>query len=579
MNLAWSVLVLALVGTDDPQPSKPQSPILPPAIAIGGPEAPCQGCKKAATPAASAKTSLSCPKTSILDSVLRVQLPVLTKPKTTNDPVAAETWPMTLQQATRIGLDNSEIIRVVSFSAQDIPIGGFEPAPLKKDTPRLGQPDGLPGASKSNNPSIVIARINTNASNCRFKAEVMAHVRSVEQQYWNLAQAHVQLWSADRAVSMAQEVLDREQAELLVGRGTVADVAEAAQRLEQLGLDLVTRTSDVITTERQLRNILGLPAADNRRIIPVTPANEHLVTFDWDSCVREMMRQQPDVVQQKLQVRVAELQLLIARNAERARLNVNPLSPLDASGAELDTVDEIMMTAFQKVIEPIIGQERPLIDLDLHPENDENCKDTGDGTICPMPSGVSVPTDSDTLPAQAVLLRSRAYLQQVVHQTTHSLARFFLEIDANYKQYMKAGRLKVAATQRLDAQRAYYEEGRITIDRFLDAVSQYATAVATEAQFLATYNISLAALAEAKGTLLADRGIVVANGPLPANAKSPLTAHAKTDDQTKQASFEPAKSDATISKPKTWNFSFSIGWDKPLQVKGTISVDEPAGAR
>ena len=109
-------------------------------------------------------------------------------------------------------------------------------------------------------------------------------------------------------------------------------------------------------------------------------------------------------------------------------------------------------------------------------------------------------------------------LQQVVHQTTHSLARFFLEIDANYKQFKTASRLRAAAAQRLDAQRAYYEEGRITIDRFLDAVSQYATAVATEAQYKTTYNISIVALEEAKGTLLAYDNIAVAEGPHPRKA-------------------------------------------------------------
>ncbi len=45
-----------------------------------------------------------------------------------------------------------------------------------------------------------------------------------------------------------------------------------SQRLEQFNLDLVTKTSDVITTERQLRNLIGLPPADNRRIVPVTPS-------------------------------------------------------------------------------------------------------------------------------------------------------------------------------------------------------------------------------------------------------------------------------------------------------------------
>ena len=134
-----------------------------------------------------------------------------------------------------------------------------------------------------------------------------------------------------------------------------------------------------------------------------------------------------------------------------------------------------------------------------------------------MPLGMRSPL-ANTRNAQYVLLRQRAYLQQIVHQTTHSLARFFLEVDANYKQFKTASRLRAAAAQRLEAQRAYYEEGRITIDRFLDAVSQYAQAVAQEAQFKTTYNISIVALEEAKGTLLAYNNIAVAEGPHPRKA-------------------------------------------------------------
>src|SRR5208282_3857859 len=55
-------------------------------------------------------------------------------------------------------------------------------------------------------------------------------------------------------------------------------------------------------------------------------------------------------------------------------------------------------------------------------------------------------------------------------------------------------------------------------DRFLDAVSQYASAVAQEAQYKMTYNISIVALEEAKGTLLAYNNIAVAEGPHPRKA-------------------------------------------------------------
>ena len=183
-------------------------------------------------------------------------LPKVTKPRAIQDPEAGEAWPMTLQTAIQIGLDNSEVVRVIAFGAQGIPIGGFEPTPLNAGS-AVPTSDGKPAP-------IVIARLNADADPFRFKAEVMAPCRSVEQQYWALAQAHVQAWAADNAVNLSKEIFKKEQADLHMCRGSVADVAEAAQRLEQFELDLVTRKSDVITSERQLRNILGLPPADNR---------------------------------------------------------------------------------------------------------------------------------------------------------------------------------------------------------------------------------------------------------------------------------------------------------------------------
>src|SRR5262249_32433893 len=334
---------------------------------------------------------------------------------------------------------------------------------------------------------------NADAAVWRFKAEVMAEVRSIEQQYWNLAQAHVQLWAADRAVSLAQEILNREQAELQVGKGTVADVAEARQRLEQFSLDLVTRTSDLITTERQLRNLLGLPPADNRRIIPVTPPTEARLEPDWDSSLAQMLTFYPDIVRQQIAVRVAELQLVIARNQLLPQLNLNLLYQLNGLGSQLDSAEAVMTGATIKALDPLVAARERAAGLLSNPGFYNNFHTWQVGFNFQMPLGMRSPL-ANTRNAQYVLLRQRAYLQQLVHQTTHSLARFFLEVDANYKQFKTASRLRAAAAARLEAQRAYYEEGRITIDRFLDAVSQYAQAVAQEAQFKTTYNISIVAL-------------------------------------------------------------------------------------
>jgi outer membrane protein TolC len=392
-------------------------------------------------------------------------------PTTASNPEDSEVWPMSLAEAIRIAIDSSKIIRIVAQADSDVPVGGFEPALLNKDAPCAVPPEGL----KANGAPIVIARLNADDSAARIKGEVMAHIRSVEQEYWNLARANIQRWVAEQSVKVARDLIEREEAELqLCARS--ADVAEAKQRLEQFNLNLAARTSDVITAERQLKNILGLPAADNRRIIPMTPPAEHRVAFDWDACLHEMMQEQPDVAQHTRVTRTAEQQRAVAR-------------------------------------------------------------------------------------------------------TTQSLARFFLEVDANYKQYHVATRLRVTAAERLEAQRGYYEEGRSTVDRFLDAFCQYATAVVTEFQYKTAYNVSLATLSESKGTLLADRGIVFSEPACSTTATPQLTALVKMDDQTKKASIEQAQNAEAPAKPKTWSFSISIGWDKPLQIKGTISVHEPAAGR
>ena len=578
-----------------------------------------------------------------LSATLPMAMPKLAKPRTTNDPEAREIWQLTLQDAIRVGLDNSEIVRVISLGAQGIPVGGFEPTPINtgnaagsalgagtlttiydpalqetqiasalsnfdtnfttqmlwghsvapfnnaisagtfltgprfpiifnQDTfqfssglqkrtatganlqvthninylysnsptnvtpsayttnlqlqltqpllgsaPLAGQAAGPAVGLEANRAPIVISRLTADASVWKFKAEVMAEVRSIEQQYWSLAQQHVQLWSSEKAVELAEEILKREQSELEVGRGTVADVAEAQQRLEQFRLELVTNTSNVITTERQLRNILGLPPADDRRIVPVTAPTEARLEPDWDASLGQMLSFQPDIVQEQINVRIRELQLLVSRNQLLPQLNLNALYQLNGLGHTLDASEAVMTGRSIQAIDPLISTQQRAAGLNSNPGIYRDFQQWQVGMTLQMPLGMRQPL-ALVRQSQYALLRERAILQQVVHQTTHALARFFLEVDANYKQFKTASRFRAAAAQRLEAQRAFYEEGRITIDRYLDAVSQYASAVAQEAQYKTSYNISIIALEEAKGTLLAYDNIAVAEGPNPAKA-------------------------------------------------------------
>jgi outer membrane protein TolC len=273
----------------------------------------------------------------------------------------------------------------------------------------------------------------------------------------------------------------------------------------------------VITTERQLRNILGLPPADNRRIVPVTAPTEARVEPDWDSSLAQMISFQPDIVQAQLLVRLSELQLLLARNQLLPVLNLSALYQFNGLGHGLDKAEGVMTGSSLLAIDPIIARKETLAGLNALPFPYKDFQTWQIGLTYQVPLGFRSAL-SNTRQAQYTLLRQRAFVQQIVHQTTHSLARFFLEVDANYKQYKTASRLRAAAEERLAAQQADYEVGRITIDRYLEAVSEWANAVAQEAQFKTSYNTSIVALEEAKGTLLAYDNIAVAEGPYPFKA-------------------------------------------------------------
>ena len=409
-------------------------------------------------------------------------------------PEGAEVWHLTLPEAIRLGLINSEVVRVVATGTRGVLPAGF----TDSNVANPGVPTRITVGNEErilstpagrNNADIVISRLNADASIWRFKSAIMAHIRSIEQQYWALSQQQINLWSRETAVRIGGELLAVAKVGLAQGQIKPAAVAEAEQQLENFKLNLVTATSDLITTERQLRNILGLPASDNRRIVPATAPTEDKLEPDWDASVKQMFASQPDIAQQREVISGMAFLAAIAPKVAAADAEVQ-----DRRGRE----------------------------------------------------------------------RQQDFLQQTVHETTHSLARFFLEIDANFKQFRAAQQARAAAQERLEVQRAAFERGEVTIDRVLDAVSQYANGIAQEAQYKTSYNTSIAAFEEAKGTLLAFDGVTVTLTLTPVKS-SPADAPAPV--------AQPASTPAPAT---TYKVHASVGGWNLLNVEVEINRPTPA---
>lgn len=374
-----------------------------------------------------------------------------------------ETWPLSLREALRIGLDNASAIRLVWAG----PTGSF-----------------------------VIEPAVTGLDPWPFKAEATAFVRSIEQEYWSLAQQHARLRAAEKAVGLTDEALEGAPA---AGRDNAV-----RRRMEQLRLDLASRISDVTAAERRLRHILRLPPADDRRIVPVSPPRETPVEADWDASLAIMLEQLPQIAQ--------------AKSGEPQQ--ANPGRPAAT------------------VIQP---QSAP-----------------GEG-----PEGVPVPVNPRD-----------EYLRQVLHQSTHSLARYFLELDANYKRYRAASQLHADATRDLEAQRRAYEANSgARIDGYLDAISRYADASALEGMYRASYNTSIVNFEEARGTLLERDRITLADRPQPFVAPDGPADHRDLRGLPSLSGRVAASDPESKAVEKTLRFRFTVGsGPRPIEVRGTLTI-------
>ena len=137
--------------------------------------------------------------------------------------------------------------------------------------------------------------------------------------------------------------------------GSAVGATETAQRLEQFSNELVASKTDVLIAERSLRQVLGLPPADNRRIIATTKPIEEPISFDWDTCVEEMSREQPENIEQQAIGRLAELSLFLARNWVIPLIDADTQRQLRGLGPLLDSAEAVVLGQFLKAFRPQIS--------------------------------------------------------------------------------------------------------------------------------------------------------------------------------------------------------------------------------
>jgi outer membrane protein TolC len=385
-----------------------------------------------------------------------------------------------------------------------------------------------------NEAGIQIAGARANQSDWEFKRRMMEMVRSVESAYWQLYATQLSLQSIDEAIPQTEEILRVEIERQKGGTAIAADVGHARSNLLRMRNQRLQAVSNINEKYLTLRNLLGLPPSDQRPILLVDRPVTEKVAINWDSAINIAIEHRPDVVRDRLAVYETQLQVMVAKNATLPQLNGEALYRVNGLGNDVSN------------------------SLDVLGSN--NFTDWRLGFVFQYPLGNHV-AQGQLRTAQLQVMRQRALLKQTMHIATHQMADLLQQIDSTYLQYQAALEEQQANnTWREGAgERFKAPAGGTTLlqalDEYLQAIDNSVTTNQQAAQVLASYNIQLAQLQEAMGTILEDQGIQIANDPV-TKAKQTIIADCAVvskveDDRSGEPLPQPAHVDTLPTPPST----------------------------
>ena len=344
-----------------------------------------------------------------------------------------------------------------------------------------------------NNARITINRNNQQVALLDFRTQLEQTLVEVEQTYWQLVQAN-------QEVGYQEELLQRsvDTAQLLYARQNQdvnrQQVAQAVSEVEARTADLIalrSRARDLSDQLKRLMNDDEYPVAGPTVVVPASDPVLQPIAFDVDEQVAEGLRNRPEIAQQLLRARSAGTALAVGRN------NLLP------------RIDLILSGGFQGVGDDFGEAFDEQVDFD-------NLSATV-GIQAEFPLGNR---EARAVYRRAQLQREQAIEQyrSLVSQITLDVKQALRQVETAYQLIAQRKRQVFAASEALESIRIRREAGEALTPTFVDLELQLqanlAGAQRQQAAAISDYNVSVATLERAKGTLLRYDNVVLDEAPL-----------------------------------------------------------------
>jgi outer membrane protein TolC len=340
-------------------------------------------------------------------------------------------------------------------------------------------------------PGILITRIRFDISRAEFERNVAAMLLNVEAAYWNLFNAYWGLYSQEQALRQAFEAWKINNARFQAGRIPIQDFAQTRVQYELFRGQRIQALGAVLEAERNLRGLIGLPAEDGCRLVPVDTPQLAPYQPDWASCLHDALMLRPELNLVRNELRFRQLDLINQKNLLLPDVRFTSSYDVNGIGSRLDGPNGALASVAGNTFNNFafgLRADIPLGFRDAH-------------------SAVRV--------ARLNLLRTYYALQDQEQKTIRFMALQYRNLF-EFQEQIKAQRAqRQAAAQQLEARFKEFLAGRGTLDILLEAQRFWATALRAEYDAISSYNNALACFEWGKGTLLQHDNVIITEGPLP----------------------------------------------------------------
>jgi outer membrane protein len=349
---------------------------------------------------------------------------------------------------------------------------------------------------------IIVAKKSSEVSEKQLEQTISDTLLSVETTYWNAVAAKKNLEVAKAELEVSKTL--QRQNEIQVEVGTLAPVAvtQAKAQVASDEVNLITAENNLKAAEDSLKNILTIPLT--QEIILTDEPTTVLKSFNEDEVLKEALEKRPEIAQAKLNIESNEIQKKFASNQRLPSLSIQGIVTLQGLGGSENP--NILVFG---------GGKPPSIPEQFNEPIDAFTKlFEGRFPVWEVLGVFSFPLFNRTargnyVQASANLDRSIITLKQTEESVALDVRNAIRQVQNSLRSIESA---KVAVQLNEELLRQQNERLKVGVGTTLDVIQaqrDLVNAKTQEIQAIVNYNIALAQVEHARGTILQARGVQI----------------------------------------------------------------------